>query len=108
MQAIRFILLIAIMSTKNTVSTIDTLPTVETHPIIYNHLKLEEIINTCLTIIISTQFIILGWTACSSDRPEIHALSEPNLWKDPENHGVVPPDMGNNMATEAEGTHHCN
>ncbi len=79
------------MSTKieydDAISTIGTLQKVEPHQN-YNLLKWEEIINTCLVMIPSTQFTILGWTGMFMI-PEIYALLEPNPWQDIVNHGAV-------------------
>ncbi len=97
------------MSTKiehdDAVSTIGTLPTVEPHPNIYSLLKLEEIINTRLAMIPTSQSTILGWVGMFM-RPDIHALSEPNPWQNPANPGAVPPNKGNPMTSEAEREHH--
>ncbi len=105
------VFLVAIVSTKiehdDALSTISILPMVEPCPKIYNHLKLEEIINICFAMIPSTQSTILGWARIFR-RPDIYALSEPNPWQDPANPGPVPPDVRNSMATEAECKHHCN
>lgn len=87
------------------VATIGTLPTIEPRPNIYNLLKLEEIINTRLALIPSTQSNILGWAGMFM-RPEIYALSEPNPWRDPANPGAIPPEIGNPNATDAEREHH--
>ncbi len=102
-------LLIATMSTKieydNAISTIGILPTFEPCPNIYNLLKLEEIINTRLKMIPSTQFTIFEWEGMFI-RPEMYALSDPDTWQDPVSSGEVPPGMGNPMAIEAKHKHH--
>lgn len=80
------ILLIEYMHNKikydGAIFTIDTLPIVEPCIDIYNLLKLEEIINTRLNMIPSTQSNIIGCVGMYM-QPEIYALSEPNLWHEP-------------------------
>ncbi len=69
------------MSTKikydDTISTNGRLPMVESHPYIYNLIKIDEIINTFIAIIPSTQSNIFRMAAMFMSL-EIYALLEPN------------------------------
>ncbi len=97
------------MSTKieydDAISTISILLMVKSCPNIYNILKLEEILNTHLSMIPSTQSFVVGWARIFM-RPEKHALSEPNLWQDPVNPETITPDVGKINTKDVEFEHH--
>ncbi len=79
---------------------------VEFCPNVYNVLKLEERINTWLSMIPSTHFIVLEWARMFT-QPKFCTLRTKSMTR-PKNLEVIPPDIGDPIATYVECEHHCN